>query len=106
MYISAYNSGIFTIPIDQTFENSMFTKKKIKHKKNEFKYLNSDEYLNFDTHFYISNLFSNEGIKKDVYINSKSKNLIFTQNLSEDWKMLIVIKQLKSYLNLLQNIYN
>ena len=98
MYISAYNSGIFTIPIDQTFENSMFTKKKIKH-------LNSDEYLNFDTHFYISNLFSKKGIKKDIYINSKSKNLIFTQNLSEDWKMLIVIKQLKSYLNLLQNIY-
>ena len=68
--------------------------------------MNSDEYLNFDTHFYISNLFSNERIKKEVYINSKSKNLIFTQNLSEDWKMLIVIKQLKSYLNLLQNIYN
>ena len=33
MYISAYNSGIFTIPIDQTFENSMFTKKKLNTKK-------------------------------------------------------------------------
>ena len=52
MYISAFNSGIFTIPIDQTFENSMFTKKNIKHKKNEFKYLNSNDFLNFDTQIY------------------------------------------------------
>ena len=100
MYNSAFNSSIFTIPIDQTFQNTTLNSR-----NNILNYSDSDDSSNSNTSFYKDNICYVK--KKENYdINHRKRNLIFTENLNNDRKILILIKQFNSYQNLFKHIHN
>lgn len=105
MYSSAFNSSIFTIPIDQTFQNTILQNPTLNSRNNRLNYSDSDDSSNSNSSFNKDNISFLKN-KENNHINHKKRNLIFTENLNNDWKILILIKQLNSYQNLFQHIHN
>ena len=105
MFNSAFDNGIFTIPIDQTFQKNYFSNKKLKYIKLFPENLSSDDSSSGNNSYSKDNLLSFEN-NDNLNFNHKKKSLVFTENLNNDWKMLIVIKQINSFKNLTQSIYN
>ena len=105
MYIYAFNNSIFTIPIDQPFQNNILQNTTLNSRNNILNYSDSDDSSNSNISFNKDNI-SYMKKKENYHKNHKKRNLIFTENLNNDWKILILIKQLNSYRNLFQHIYN